>query len=701
MNENENTIDHLTGIYNREGFYKATEELFLKNPDKEFVIAYWNVHRFKIINELFGRHAGDEVLKNMADMIRSAYQGVEGTYGRMESDNFVACFPAELLKGSREFVRSGEITYMNEGTEYHFSACYGIYLVRDRNISIASMVDRSRIAMDTVKTSYVKPYAYYNNTMRENIVMEQMLMSECDAAIRENQFEVYYQPVCNALDGSIISAEALVRWRHPEKGMISPGIFIPLFERNGYISVLDRYIWDKVCAMLKRRREQNLDVVPISMNVSRVDFYSHSLCDDIIKIVEKYGLEPQLLRLEVTESSYSDNPQTVMETVKKLQDYGFTIMMDDFGSGYSSLNTLKDLPVDILKIDMKFMDDLDKGGKSAIILESIVRMTKWMSLRAVAEGVETEDELNFLKSIECNYIQGYYFYRPMPEKDFEELLNKPDLVDVRSAAVTGSDENDFSILYNESLKAEGIFQNMSGGFGIYELVGDRLEIVRVNKGYYEIMKTQNIGMTAEKRLVENYMEKDDYEVLLEKCLEAENIRDTVQTQIKRVRYDGEVIWLDTRIRFIGNKGKRKMFYFYIMDVTKIKKAEQDNYMNRYSKALFRVFDKVYRLDYDTGYAEVLHSVDDTMKVGDKIYFKDFFDKFAGHIMSSRRMEYSEAMKDKKAMDKVLSESRSGGISVDYKMDDPNIMGFEWVSATFFKVETSDDEEDYLVCIKRI
>ena len=637
----------------------------------------------------------------MADMIRSAYQGVEGTYGRMESDNFVACFPAELLKGSREFVRSGEITYMNEGTEYHFSACYGLYLVRDRNISIASMVDRSRIAMDTVKTSYVKPYAYYNNTMRENIVMEQMLMSECDAAIRENQFEVYYQPVCNALDGSIISAEALVRWRHPEKGMISPGIFIPLFERNGYISVLDRYIWDKVCAMLKRRREQNLDVVPISMNVSRVDFYSHSLCDDIIKIVEKYGLEPQLLRLEVTESSYSDNPQTVMETVKKLQDYGFTIMMDDFGSGYSSLNTLKDLPVDILKIDMKFMDDLDKGGKSAIILESIVRMTKWMSLRAVAEGVETEDELNFLKSIECNYIQGYYFYRPMPEKDFEELLNKPDLVDVRSAAVTGSDENDFSILYNESLKAEGIFQNMSGGFGIYELVGDRLEIVRVNKGYYEIMKTQNIGMTAEKRLVENYMEKDDYEVLLEKCLEAENIRDTVQTQIKRVRYDGEVIWLDTRIRFIGNKGKRKMFYFYIMDVTKIKKAEQDNYMNRYSKALFRVFDKVYRLDYDTGYAEVLHSVDDTMKVGDKIYFKDFFDKFAGHIMSSRRMEYSEAMKDKKAMDKVLSESRSGGISVDYKMDDPNIMGFEWVSATFFKVETSDDEEDYLVCIKRI
>ncbi len=701
MMEKEILIDHLTGIYNREGFYKATEELFKNNPDQEFVIAYWNVHRFKIINELFGRSAGDEVLRNMADMIRTAYEGVEGTYGRMESDNFVACFPAELLKGSREFVHSGEITYINEGTEYHFSACYGLYLVNDRSISIASMVDRSRIAMDTVKTNYVKPYAYYNNAMREDIVMEQMLMSECDAAIRESQFEVYYQPVCNALDGTIISAEALVRWRHPERGMISPGIFIPLFERNGYISVLDRYMWDKVCAMLKRRREQDLDVVPISMNVSRVDFYSQSLCDDIVRTVEKYGLEPQLLRLEVTESSYSDNPQTVMETVKRLQDYGFTIMMDDFGSGYSSLNTLKDLPVDILKIDMKFMDDLDKGGKSAIILESIVRMTKWMSLRAVAEGVETEDELNFLKSIECNYIQGYYFYRPMPEREFEELLNKPELVDVRSAVVTGSDESDFSILYNESLKTEGIFQNMSGGLGIYELVGDRLEVVRVNKGYYEMMKARNIGMTAEKRLVEKYMAQEDYRSLIAKCLEAEETKDTVQTQIKRIKYDGESAWLDIRIRFLGNKGKRKMFYFYIMDITKIKKAEQDNYMNRYSKALFRVFDKVYRLDYDTGYAEVLHSIDDTMKEGDRIYFKNFFDKFKDHIVSARRMEYSEAMKDKKAMDKVLSESRSGGISVDYKMDDPDIMGFEWVSATFFKVETTDEQEDYLVCIKRI
>ena len=699
MIKQENRIDQLTGIYNRKGFYAATEELFAKNPDTKYIIAYWNVKRFKVINELFGREAGDAILVRMAEMLREAYADVEGTYGRMESDNFAACFPADLLKGDRSFVHSGDIVYVSEGTEYHFLACYGLYVVEDKSVSISSMVDRSRIAMDTVKDNYVKPYAYYSEAMRKSIVMEQMLMSECEAAVRENQFEVYYQPVCNALDGTIASAEGLVRWKHPVNGMISPGVFIPLFERNGFVTILDRYVWDKVCQMLRRRMDEGKDIVPISINVSRVDFYNQQLCEDIVKIVEKYGLDPKVLRLEVTESSYSDNPQCVMETVKRLQQKGFTIMMDDFGSGYSSLNTLKDLPVDILKIDMKFMNDLEKGGRSAVILESIVRMTKWMRLKAVAEGVETEEELNFLKSVECNYIQGYYFYRPMPEKEFEELLNHPELVDLKSAALRDSNENDFTILYNESMKSEGVFQNMVGGLGIYELVGDRLEIVRANKGYYDMLKPGSIGMMAEERLVSNYMYEDDYKMLLERCAEAEQLKDTVQAQIRRLRYDGEPIWLDVRIRFLGNKGSRKMFYFYIMDITCIKLVEMEAYRNRYSQALFKVFDKVYKLDYDTGYAEVLYSVDDTMKVGEKRYFLDFFQRYKEVILDERGEEYDRMVRSKETLDKQLKKSRSGSICIEYQVNHPAYR-YQWISATFFKVESLEDEGEYLVCIKR-
>lgn len=692
--------DPLTGIYNRQGFYQATEELFAKNPDTKYIIAYWNVRRFKVINELFGREVGDDILMQMSRMIQSAYKNVEGTYGHLERDNFVICFAADLLNGNREFVHSGEITYTKEGTDYHFSSCYGLYVVEDKSISIGAMVDRGRIAMDTVKDNYMKPFAYYTDEMRDDIVMEQMLMSDCEAAIAEKQFEVYYQPVCNAIDGSIISAEALVRWRHPERGMVSPGVFIPLFEKNGFISVLDRYVWEDVCRMLRKRMNEKKDIVPISVNVSRVDFYNHQLCEEIVEIAEKYGINPQMLRLEVTESAYSDNPQYVMNSVRRLQNAGFVIMMDDFGSGYSSLNTLKDLPVDILKIDMKFMDDLEEGGKSAIILESIIRMTKWMNLRAVAEGVETEEELNFLRSVECNYIQGYYFYKPMPEKEFEHLLNDPAVVDIKSAAFRSIDESDCTILYNESVKSEGVFQNMIGGLGIYELIGDRLEILRVNKGYYEMVKAGNMGMAAEEHLVSRYMSETDYKLLLEKCAEAEQTKETVQTQIRRRRFDGELIWLDARLRFLGNNGERKRFYFYLMDITRIKQIEMNESRSKYSQALFRVFDKVYRLDYDTGYAEVLHSVDEDMRAGDMIYFKDFFDRHGSDIISDYRSDYSHAMKDKTTLDKALSESKTGSISINYKVHN-EILKFGWVSATFFKVEAGSEDETYLVCIKRI
>lgn len=691
--------DSLTGIYNRKGFYHETEKLIKSNTDKNYCIVYWNVKRFKIINELFGRKAGDTILKRMARMIEEPFEGKEGTYGRLERDNFVLCFETKLIN-DESFVRQGVITYVSEGTEYHFASSYGLYMIEDREMDVASMVDKSRIAMEAVKDNYMKPYAYYDNSMRESIVMEQILMSDCERAIKENQFEVYYQPVCNSSDGTIISAEALVRWVHPERGMISPGIFIPTFEKNGFISILDRHVWDKVCRMLKRRITQEKEIVPISMNVSRVDFYNQSLCEDIIEIVGRHGIKPEMIRLEITESAYSINPNSVLDAVKKLRDYGFTILIDDFGSGYSSLNTLKDLPVDILKIDMKFMDDLENGGKSAIILESIIRMTKWMNLPTIAEGVETIEELNFLRNVECDYIQGYYFYKPVRETEFEQLLDNPELVDIKSAAVREYDEKDFSFFYNESMKAESIFQNMEGALGMYELKDGRLEILRVNRRYYEIMKAGSGSMVSQGRLVSTYLQKTDFNQLLSKCEEAEKLGDTGQIQLRRKRYDGVTIWLDVRIRFLGNKGKRKLYYFYIMDITRLKEAEQEQLNNGYCKALFRVFDKVYRLDYDTGCMEVLHSAEEDMKAGDKLYFLDFFDRFRDGIVDNKREEYSEAIKSRETLDEILSRSRTGGISIEYRVNS-QACDFEWVSATFFKIEAADGREDYLACIKRI
>lgn len=424
----EELYDRLTGIYNRYSFYEETEKLLRNNPEEQFVIVYWNIQKFKVINELFGREAGDSILIHMAEMLRTTFCMMDNkyTYGRLERDNFILCFPGWFLEQKR-FLKSGDITYTKGGMEYHFTSCYGIYFVKDRSLSISAMVDRGRIAMETVEENYVEPFAYYNEEMRDQMVMEQIMMSDCKNAIEEEQFEVYLQPICNTVDGTIVFAEALVRWKHPERGLIEPGKFIPVFEKNGFISLLDRYIWNKVCQVMLRRIQEKKKAVPVSVNVSRVDFYNKSLCNDIFNIVKEHKLDWKMIKLEITESAYSDNPGRVIEIVKRLQEYGFDILMDDFGSGYSSFNTLKDLPVDILKIDMKFMDDLSKGSKSAIILESIVRMAKQMKLKVVAEGVETKKELDFLKRIKCDYIQGFYFYKPMPEKEFMDLLDQQEL----------------------------------------------------------------------------------------------------------------------------------------------------------------------------------------------------------------------------------------------------------------------------------
>lgn len=692
-------VDELTGIYNRIGFYKETEKLFSKCPETKFVVVYWNIRRFKAINGLFGHKAGDYILRQMAASIKLNMEMVGGTYARLERDNFVMCFPSELIN-DKSFVQPGDVSYTKDGTQYHFASSYGLYIVENNKDDVAVIVDKSRLAMESANGNYVNPYAFYDDSMQERLLQEQFLMSECQAAISERQFEVYYQPVCNAVDGTIVSAEALVRWNHPKRGMISPGDFIPVFEKNGFIEVLDRYVWENVCQMQKKRTDSREELVPISVNVSRRDLCSADLCEDIGSIMEKYGIRKELFRIEVTESAYSENPQKVIETVKKLKEKGFTIMMDDFGSGYSSLNTLKDLPVDILKIDMRFMNDLKSGGKSAIILESVVRMAKWMNLRTVAEGVETKEELNFLKSVECEYIQGYYFYKPMPEKNFCELLDDPNMLSLGSVAIADLEGWDFSDIYNANILAEDIFQDMNGCMGIYEQIDDQLEIIRVNRSYYELMKQDGYRITSEERLISNFMLQEHYEMLLQKCHEAEESKDTEQMQGKRMRCDGIPIWLDIRIRFLGKNGKRKMFSFYLTDITRIKELEQKEYLGKYTECLFLVFDKVYSMDYEKQKAEVLYSVDSDEKNREVIDFSEFFSKYRGMTKEVINKEFIKALKDKDEFEQCIKESGRKKISVDFRIDIPET-NYKWISATLLKVDLSENEVDYLLCIQRI
>lgn len=412
--------DALTGLYNRSTFCRKTADFLRQNPNGTYNMVQFDIERFKVINELYGNFMGDRILLLIAEGLQKCLKD-KGTYGRLEADHFAVCLPAgtEELQYVREQM---DKSLASVKIEQKINLYYGVYTVEDRDMSVDLMCDRANLALRTVKGNSNRSYAVYNDELLQVVLSEQQLTNSMEEALLQRQFEVYYQPVVDLKTGEVVSAEALVRWNHPEKGMVSPGFFIPFFEHNGFIIKLDAYIREEVCRNIMELGRRGLNCVPVSVNVSRLEFYDPNLCRSIIDLTERYRLEPGMMRLEITESAYTDNPQQLLAAMKELQNYGFQVLMDDFGSGYSSLNMLKDVPVDILKMDMKFLENQGISGRGPEILASLVRMAKKLGMHTIAEGIETKEQGDFLRSVGCEYGQGYYYARPMPADAFTNLL---------------------------------------------------------------------------------------------------------------------------------------------------------------------------------------------------------------------------------------------------------------------------------------
>ena len=303
---------------------------------------------------------------------------------------------------------------------------YGIYTVEDREVSVEQMCDRALLAAHSIKGKYGKHFALYDDKLRGTLLRRQAITDGMETALAKGQFEVYLQPKYQIRDGRLAGAEALVRWNHPEWGLQPPGEFIPLFERNGFITKLDQYVWERVCALLQEWDRKGYPSINISVNVSRLDIYNTDLADVLTSLVRRYGLSPDRLHLEITESAYTDTSRQLIETLGTLRRLGFVIEMDDFGSGYSSLNMLAEMPIDVLKLDMKFIQTEITRPTGQGILRFIVDLARWMKLRVVAEGVETREQLERLQNDGCDYAQGYYFAKPMPVESFVSVLTVQD-----------------------------------------------------------------------------------------------------------------------------------------------------------------------------------------------------------------------------------------------------------------------------------
>ncbi len=302
----------------------------------------------------------------------------------------------------------------------------GVYQNVDKSLEIHKRFDCALLACNSIRRDYQLRIAYYDHSMKESEAHTEKLTSDMDKALAEKQFVVYYQPKYNVQGERpyIASAEALIRWRHPEFGMVSPGEFIPIFEENGMIRKLDRYVWKEAAFQVARCKKLFGVSIPVSVNVSRIDLMEPDFVHEITGIMEEAGISPSEYYLEVTESAYTEDSDRIIEVVKELRSLGFKIEMDDFGTGYSSLNMLSSLPIDVLKLDMLFTKHIHENEKDLRMVELIMGIAKYFGLTVVAEGVETEEQYRLLKDVGVQVIQGYYFSKPLPDKDFEELISK-------------------------------------------------------------------------------------------------------------------------------------------------------------------------------------------------------------------------------------------------------------------------------------
>lgn len=415
--------DPLTGLYNREYFYTYAERYDQYHKDMSTDAILIDINHFHMINERYGKAYADELLHSLARIVKGMVSETGGIVCRRVADTFMVYCPHR--DDYETFLESAAVSLSKDADEENrIHLRMGVYPNVDKSVEMERRFDRAKMAADTVRGSFSRNIGFYDDKLHEQELFAEQLIEEFPRAIRNGQFHVYYQPKFDIRPEVPIlcSAEALVRWIHPQLGMISPGVFIPLFEKNGLIRRLDTYVWDKTAAQIRKWKDELGYAVPVSVNVSRVDVYDPGLVDNLQKIVEAYGLEYKDLILELTESAYTDDTGQILESVNRLRSLGFMIEMDDFGTGYSSLNMVSELPMDAMKLDMHFIRDAFKEGGNTHIIEVIMEIAGHLQVPVIAEGVENERQLLALKELGCDIVQGYFFSKPVPAEDFEAFI---------------------------------------------------------------------------------------------------------------------------------------------------------------------------------------------------------------------------------------------------------------------------------------
>lgn len=570
----------LTGLFARIPFFTQTETFLRINEAAagKYCLIAIDIEHFKLFNEWYGQVAGDKLLREIGAHLNKMRQEFGGIAGYMGGDDFVIVLPNDekVLENLKCRITGFVRAY---GGHTGFLPAFGFYVIDDISLSASQMYDRAILAQETVKGNYAVRCAYYSSDMKTRLENNHVLLAEVQAGLERDEFIYYLQPKCNLNTGKIVGLESLVRWKHPEKGIVAPGYFIPVMESNGLITELDMKVWEQVCQTLQDWIKSGHKVIPISVNVSSVDIYAIDVVEHFKNLVRKYGLPPEYVELEITESAYVEEYKVITGVAEALRNAGFTVLMDDFGSGYSSLNMLKDVNVDVLKIDMKFLKmDENTMDKGMGILEAVTRMANIMGLRMIAEGVETEDQINYLLNMGCIYGQGYFFYKPLPVEEIKALLNDENNVDYRGIQARKIEHVRFKDLFQSELASDSILNNILGPIAIYDVYCDNVELLQVNDKYCLLVGQDPVDLAENVQVMEAIHPEDRKKMQNIFQRSFQRLAEGAEGTVRRRREDGQYIWINIKAFFLREQDGHKMFYGAVRDV-----SEE---MNQFQKLMF-------------------------------------------------------------------------------------------------------------------
>ncbi len=560
--------DNVTSLYNREIFYKKVDS-FLKNKKNlnDYVIVTIDIENFKLFDEWYGRENGDHLLANIGTILHDkANNNKDGVAGYFGSDLFAILMKYNKQSIQRIYnkIRQAIISY---GFSVGFMPCMGIAYVTD-GINIRDSIKKAIIAKDAAKADpkeFIQFYDHKASIVREE---EYHLFLDCMNALNIGEITFYLQPQVRASNGKIVGAEALARWIKKDGTIISPGVFIPLLEKYGFIADLDQFIWRKVAEYIRSLVEGQITPVPISINVSYKDIITIDIVDYFAKLLNEYKFDPKYLKVEITESSYADKSIDVAGLINNLEKLGLMVLMDDFGSGYSSLNMLSSLTVDAIKLDSMFLSFNDNTlGKGVHILESVVSMAKNLSLPIIMEGVEDEKQLKFLMDLGVRYIQGFYFYKPMPIPEMTKLLLNEENIDRSGFVAKANEQFRLREFLDTTVYSDAMLNNILGPVAFYSAKGKRVDIVRFNEQFYKAVNVPDFSERLEH--IEQFAPGKDKNKLYAALKKAKEDRLNGASDIIRFyRTDGSMSYFLIRFYFIGSTDDGSdRFYGSATDIT--------------------------------------------------------------------------------------------------------------------------------------